>query len=260
MTLGDVVWGNRVKELRKEALGIVERTPGGIGHLELIDRLLERKPRRRRDEVRQVVARLDQDFDRRIFRLPGGTILSLDEFKADYARDASQSPIHNLPDEATVYPLCLQFVLDQRLVDRCEITADFKPTVAGNGPDLLGIQFDHETAEHHAQKELVAFEVKTTSNAGAVRGAMWQALSYKVFAHRAYVIMPTPKLSKQVEVLESRCYHHGIGLIYLDLKTDPFALTVRFPSRSEFPHMAMTRLVKAELAKQLPTQYDSLFS
>lgn len=254
------MWGSRVKDLRKEALGIVERTPGGIGHLELIDRLLERQPRRRRDEVQQVVARLDEDFDRRIFRLPGGTIVSLDEFRADYARDTSPSPIQEMPDEATVYPACRQFLLDQRLVDRCEITADFKPIVAGNGPDLLGIQFDHEMAEHHAQRELIAFEVKVTSNAGAVRGALWQALSYKVFAHRAYVIMPRPKLSKQTEVLESRCYHHGIGLIYLDLKAAPVALDIRFPSRSEFPHMAMTRLVKAELLKQLPTQYASLFS
>ena len=98
--------------------------------------------------------------------------------------------------------------------------------------------------------EIVSAEIKTDT--GQLITAFGQACAYKLFSHKAYLVIPVQAADDEVSRLDALCQIFGIGLVTFDVlkKDEPdFRILVR-PSRHE-PDLFYTNKYMAKIEKDL---------
>jgi hypothetical protein len=85
-------------------------------------------------------------------------------------------------------------------------------------PDVIGVLKPKATDIFPFPVEIVSVEIKVNTN--DLITAFGQACSYRLFSHRAYIVVPETSPTEDVSRIESLCLIFGMGLIIFN-PTDP---------------------------------------
>lgn len=117
-------------------------------------------------------------------------------------------------------------------------------------PDVIGKKESRRSDVIKGPTEIVSAEIKTDTN--QLITAFGQACAYKLFSHKAYLVIPKQAADDEISRLDSLCQIFGIGLVTFDASnpSDPdFRILVR-PSRHE-PDLFYTNKYMARIEKDL---------
>lgn len=94
-------------------------------------------------------------------------------------------------------------------------------------PDVVGVLRPEPSDLIKFEPEIVAAEIKIDSNASVV--AFGQAVAYKLFSHKSYIVMPNTISKDDLSRLDALATIYGIGLVTFTLDRDApdFQLKVR---------------------------------
>jgi len=119
-------------------------------------------------------------------------------------------------------------------------------------PDVIGKRESRRSDVIKAPTEIVSSEIKTDT--GQLITAFGQACAYKLFSHKAYLVVPKQAAEDEISRLDALCQIFGIGLVTFNA-TNPsepdFRIRVR-PSRHE-PDLFYTNKYMAKIEKELFT-------
>lgn len=82
-------------------------------------------------------------------------------------------------------------------------------------PDVIGVLRSKPSDTFKFEPEIVAAEIKIATN--DLITALGQACSYRLFAHRTYIVIPKQAQKNDIDRLDSLCLIFGIGLILFDV-------------------------------------------
>lgn len=120
-------------------------------------------------------------------------------------------------------------------------------------PDVLGIFKPRGQDIYRFAPQIIACEIKATPQQPVV--AFGQAIAYRLFAHKSYIVVPRSTSADDMTRLKSLCSLHGVGLVtfLLDVARPDFSVVV-LPALAE-PDMfyvnAMLDRLKANDARLL---------
>lgn len=117
-------------------------------------------------------------------------------------------------------------------------------------PDVIGKKESRRSDVIKGPTEIVSAEIKTDTT--QLITAFGQVCAYKLFSHKAYLVVPKQAADEEVSRLDSLCQIFGIGLVTFDA-TKPsnpdFRIRVR-PSRHE-PDLFYTNKYMVRIEKEL---------
>jgi hypothetical protein len=84
-------------------------------------------------------------------------------------------------------------------------------------PDVIGVLKSKPSDIFKFEHEIVAAEIKISGGESLVT-ALGQACSYRLFAHRSYIVVPKQASKSDLDRLDSLCLLFGIGLVVFDVQ------------------------------------------
>jgi hypothetical protein len=243
-------------EIRKQALEIVDANPGGIRHSELLKRVHERSPETPFNSIRGALWNLDSVFPDKVKKPTRGLFIPADAPDTVGVEEATEEAEEFTPKgvkitESDFY----QPFADWLKADLDEVTTVTSLGGAGLGskwgtPDVVGA---YKPLASHLVKfplEIVSAELKINRAAPVV--AFGQAVAYRLFSAKTYIVMPTTLTEVDQSRLEALCMHFGVGLVLFDLDPKEPNFSIRVRAQRFSPDMFYVN----EFAERLKT-YDS---
>ncbi len=213
-----------VQKIRDLGLQIIAENPGGIRYGDIIKKIGGAHPETPTNTIHGSVWDLATRFPEKVVKPSRGL------FKPAGA-DGAVEQIPVVPSkvkEEDFYEPFAEYLKN----DLDEVT-----TVASLGgsalkskwgtPDVVGVYKSLASNLIKFQPEIVAAEVKVDPQAPVV--AFGQAVSYRLFAAKCYVVMPNTISDEDQSRLEALCMLFGIGLVMFtpDPKSPDFSIRVR---------------------------------
>jgi len=84
-------------------------------------------------------------------------------------------------------------------------------------PDVLGVLKSKPSDIFKFEHEIIAAEIKISGGESLIT-ALGQACSYRLFAHRSYIVVPKQANKSDLDRLDSLCLLFGIGLVVFDVE------------------------------------------
>ncbi|WP_306223616.1 hypothetical protein [Bosea beijingensis] len=124
-------------------------------------------------------------------------------------------------------------------------------------PDVIGILKPDFSYFLKFEPQIITAEIKIDPSQPVV--AFGQAIAYRLFSHKSYIVMPETIGEDDLSRLKALCSIHGVGLVIYKLdKDNPGYRTVITPALASpdmfYANQAMTRLHTAD-----PTAFKRLF-
>ena len=119
-------------------------------------------------------------------------------------------------------------------------------------PDVIGVLRSKPSDTFKFEPEIVAAEIKISTN--DLITALGQACSYRLFAHRTYIVIPKQAQKNDIDRLDSLCLIFGIGLILFDVsnpETPSFQVKTRASTHKPDMFYLNHYLSKNDLADSL---------
>jgi hypothetical protein len=219
------------KEIQTRAADIIRENPGGIRYSVLVEQINRESPETPVNAIRGVVWNLDEVLPKAISKPSRGVFKPLgiagDETVVSGATDQIVSSLPNFK-ELDLYKPFAQYLKN----DLDEVT-DAAP-LGGAGlksrwgtPDVIGVYKPVASNLIKFDPEIVSAEIKKDPRASIV--AFGQAVSYRLFSAKTYIVMPATLSEEDLSRLESLCLLFGVGLVLFDIDKDipNFSIRVR---------------------------------
>lgn len=84
-------------------------------------------------------------------------------------------------------------------------------------PDVIGVLKSKPSDIFKFEHEIVAAEIKISGGESLIT-ALGQACSYRLFAHRSYIVVPKQANKSDLDRLDSLCLLFGIGFVVFDVE------------------------------------------
>lgn len=124
-------------------------------------------------------------------------------------------------------------------------------------PDIIGVLKPRAQDIFKFEPQIVTAEIKAVPNQPVV--AFGQAVAYRLFSHRSYIVVPNSTSSDDMNRLKSLCSIHGVGLVTFVLnKIQPDYTVVVLPVNAS-PDMFYVNNMLERLKSSEPTLLNRLF-
>lgn len=124
-------------------------------------------------------------------------------------------------------------------------------------PDVLGVMKPRAQDIFRFEPQIIAAEIKATPSQPVV--AFGQAVAYRLFSHKSYIVVPRTTSSDDMSRLKSLCSIHGVGLVtFLLDKEAPDYLVVILPALAS-PDMFYVNTMLERLKSSEPKLLNKLF-
>jgi hypothetical protein len=124
-------------------------------------------------------------------------------------------------------------------------------------PDVLGVYKPLASQLIKFPPEVVAAEIKLDSAQPVV--AFGQAIAYRLFAARTYVVMPSSMAEEDQSRLESLCLLFGVGFVLFDPSTQDPRFEIRVRAQRFSPDMFYVNEFASRLHRLDPDKFQKLF-
>lgn len=124
-------------------------------------------------------------------------------------------------------------------------------------PDVLGVLRPRAHDILKFETQIVAAEIKIDPGQPVV--AFGQAVAYRLFAHKSYIVVPDTTAEDDLSRLKALCTIHGVGLVTFTLdRSNPDYNVVVLPQQAT-PDMFYANTMLRRLLDAAQDQFDTLF-
>jgi hypothetical protein len=218
------------------ALKLLDENPAGLRFSELAVKLKETDDNFKQNTISGCIWNLDARFPNEVYK-PSRGLFRLAKFKKIEEIEVPVVPpkvVINLVKEEDFYAPFAEW-LKNEIEDVTEAIAlgrnKFKDK--WGTPDVIGKRESRRSDIIKGPIEIVSAEIKT--DGAQLVTAFGQACAYKLFSHKAYLVVPRQSLDEEISRVDSLCQIFGIGFVIFDAEnpTVPnFQVRVR-PARHE---------------------------
>lgn len=254
------------KEIQARALEILDQQQGGIRWGEILKLIHSEAPETPPNSIHGAIQVLFQSNES-IIKVARGTY-QLEKYATAEAIEAQAE------EEATaafpVKSVGTQSVTEQDfydsfaewLVENDEAT--FASALGGSSfggkwgtPDVIGVLKPRAQDIFKFEPQIVTAEIKAVPGQPVV--AFGQAVAYRLFSHKSYIVVPNSTSSDDMNRLKSLCSIHGVGLVTFTLNiAQPDYLVVVLPAVAA-PDMFYVNTMLERLKAGEPSLLNKLF-
>ncbi|GAB4520858.1 MAG: hypothetical protein Tsb0010_05110 [Parvularculaceae bacterium] len=197
------------RRVARELEAMIEAAPFGLRKSDLAARLAEQGLRVKDKALEKALRRLEEEYPTAFARIGADLYAPAAALREDPETEQDRL------SEAKYYDACAAYLRDELgAAKEVEVTGRASFKFGAPTPDLLGVDYlDADSRE--ASAEIVAVELKDKPSRVATDG-LRQALVYGLFADKVFIATPPPVAPLNMQRLEIRCRHYGVGLIYFD--------------------------------------------
>lgn len=225
--------------IRENAKSLIALHPGGIRYSELVKAILQEAPETPKNTVAGGIRNLDALFPFDISK-PSRGLYKPANVATDgplVVADAEEvTPAGLKVKESEFYEPFAQWLKN----DLDEVTEASPLGGAGikskwGTPDVIGVYKPTAGNLIKFPMEIVSAEIKIDPKQPIV--AFGQAVAYRLFCSKVYVVMPTTMTEEDQSKLESLCILFGIGFVLFDMNTNDPRFSIRVRAQRFSPDM-----------------------
>ncbi len=248
--------------IRKVAKQIVEANPGGIRFAELVRQIAETHPETPKNTISTTVSGLATDFPNEITKPTRGL------FRPASAEDGGPEPSEATTATSTSGRSVQEKDFYESFAEWLKNDLDEVAAVIALGggglkakwgtPDVVGVYKPLASNLIKFPLEIVSAEVKIDPQASVV--AFGQAIAYRLFSTKSYIVMPSSISPEDLSRLEALSMLFGLGLVVFDVDLDLPNFTIRVRAQRFSPDMFYVNEFADRLRAHKPTMFEELFA
>ena len=247
-----------IHEVRKLAISIINEHPDGIRFTPLFRKIMELHPDSNRGTVGNTISDLEKQCPDKVVKPSRGLYVPAGATETETRSIEVTQPVSTKFAEEDFYKPFADY-LKAELGEATTAVA-----IGGAGfqkkwgtPDVVGVYKPVASDRIRFEKEIIAAEVKIDPAQPVV--AFGQAVAYRLFAAKCYVVMPKTITEDDKDRLESLCMLFGLGLVLFtpDPKEPDFIIRVR--AQRFLPDMFYVNEFADRLCKLDPSAFNQLF-
>lgn len=248
--------------IRKLAKQIVASNPGGIRYADLVRTIVDAHPDTPTNTINGSVWDLATRFPNEITKPTRGL------FRPASAENGDQEPSEKIIGTSTsgkpvrekdFYEPFAEW-LKNDLDEVAAVTA-----LGGGGlkakwgtPDVVGVYKPLASNLIRFPLEIVSAEVKIDAQGSVV--AFGQAIAYRLFSTKSYLVMPSSISPEDLSRLEALSMLFGLGLVVFDVDCDSPNFGIRVRAQRFSPDMFYVNEFADRLRSHNPTVFEELFA
>lgn len=248
-------------EIRRLAREIVRDTPGGIRYTPLVRRIHADHPETPINTIHGSVWDLHRQFANEIAKPSRGVYVWIPATAAATPGEpapASPTPVAG-PREQDFYEPFKGYLKD----DLEEATRAVVLGGAGLGekwgtPDVIGVYKARASDIIKFEAELISAEVK--SNPAQPVTAFGQAVAYRLFSHKCYLVMTRAVSENDASRFEALAMLFGIGLVFFDANPENPNFEIRCRAQRFAPDVFYVNELAERLRQHDERKFEELFS
>ncbi len=248
---------------------VLEQHPKGIRWMELLRAVEREAPGTPHNSVHGGIHNLLITRTRDILKVARGTYqlakfsaednaaAATQEVTAETAAVRAETPGAEALTEQDFYASFAEW-----LVDNDEATAASK--LGGNGlggkwgtPDVIGVLRPRAQDIFKFEAQIITAEIKAVPSQPVV--AFGQAVAYRLFSHKTYIVVPQQTTSDDMSRLTSLCSLHGVGLVTFRLDKEQPDYSVVVQPAIAAPDMFYVNNMLERLKASEPLLLNQLF-
>jgi hypothetical protein len=242
------------ERIKDEALALLEKHPNGLRYSDLRNKIQDSDSTFNTNTINGSIWNLDVLFPKKVFK-PSKGLYRLLKYKD---QETEEIPVAVMPPLVQTKTKEEDFYAPfaDWLTNEIEDVTHAIP-LGGNRfkdkwgtPDVIGKKESRRSDVIQGPTEIVSAEIKTDT--GQLITAFGQACAYKLFSHKAYLVIPVQAADDEISRIDALCQIFGIGLVTFDvckLGAPDFRILVR-PSR-HVPDLFYTNKYMARIEKDL---------
>lgn len=259
------------RQIQDSALDILETTPGGIRWNEMLKLIHASAPETPQNSIHGALQVLLSSSDE-IVKVARGTYqlrkYQEDQSSAAIAQDdavASEPLIVETASHVRVSLLESDFY-ESFAVWLADVAEEVNVAASLGGsalrgkwgtPDVIGVLKPRAQDILKFEPQIVSAEIKIDPNQPVV--AFGQAVAYRLFSHKSYVVVPNTTSEDDLSRLKALCTIHGVGLVtFTPDKAAPDYAVIVLPAQAS-PDMFYANQMLRRLLNSSPAVFNKLF-
>jgi hypothetical protein len=257
-------------QIQDQARAILAANPGGLRWAEVLKAVGAAHPETPHNSIRGATHLLFQDAED-VVKIARGTYQLARFIEADAAETVAQdeavaaTPIvtnADAPNASSVSEQAFYASFAQWLEENDEVTVagPLGGSVLGGKwgtPDVIGVLKPRAQDIFKFEPQIVTAEIKAAPSQPVV--AFGQAVAYRLFSHKSYIVVPRTTTRDDMNRLTSLCSIHGVGLVVFTLDADlPDYAVVVLPTIAS-PDMFYVNIMLDRLKASEPRLLNRLF-
>jgi hypothetical protein len=225
--------GRQIQDL---AIDLIKANPTGIRYSELVARIQGRSPETKKLQIGTEVANLGKSRPNEFVKPRRGLYLPVGKLPNGISSETTSIAIPTKVKEEDFYqPFAdwLQGALDE---------ANIAISLGGAGmqrkwstPDVVGVYKPLPSHRIKFDIELISAEIKVDPSQTVV--AFGQAVAYRLFSAKSYIVMPETISEEDFSRLEALCILFGIGLVLFKVNPEEPDFQIRVRAQRYSPDM-----------------------
>lgn len=229
------------RQIEDATRAVLERNPGGVRWAEVLKAVAADHPDTPLNSIRGATHHLFQRGDG-IVKIARGTYQLARHAAESDAADGEDQPASLAPEPDDAAGITARSASTLSEQDFYASFAEWleendEVTVAGvlggsslggkwGTPDVIGVLRPRAQDIFKFEPQIVTAEIKATPSQPVV--AFGQAVAYRLFSHKSYIVVPRTTTSDDMNRLTSLCSIHGVGLVVftLDRELPDYAVVV----------------------------------
>jgi len=254
------------KQIQARALEILDQEEGGIRWGELLKRIHADAPETPPNSIHGAIQVLFQSNEQ-IIKVARGTY-QLEKYVSAQSSDAQaeEAATASLPVKANGQTQITEQDFYDSFAEWLEENDEATVATALGGssfggkwgtPDVIGVLKPRAQDIFKFEPQIVTAEIKAVPGQPVV--AFGQAVAYRLFSHKSYIVVPNSTSSDDMNRLKSLCSIHGVGLVTFTLNVDqPDYVVVVLPAVAS-PDMFYVNTMLDRLKSSEPGLLNKLF-
>lgn len=248
---------SEIKDLAKK---LIAQNPGGIRYAELVRRIQAEAPETPVNTINGSIWNLDTQFPTEISKPSRGLFSAVD---SDSVQAAGTTTNGKLKIERSLEADYYSSFADWLKTDLDEVVVSTDLGGAGlqkkwGTPDVVGVYKPTASNLIKFPLEIVSAEIKIDPSQSVV--AFGQAVAYRLFSAKSYIVMPTTTSEEDLSRLESLCLVHGIGLVIFTPNPENPQYSIRVRAQRFPPDMFYVNEFADTLKRHDLEKFELLFS
>jgi hypothetical protein len=257
------------QQIHERALQVLDENPRGIRWSDLLRTVESNAPETPHNSIHGGIHNLLTTRPSEIVKVARGTYQLAKYVDADNAAASAneietvttpvnaEAPGHGPLTEQDFYTSFAEWLKDN---DEATEAAPLGGSSLGGKwgtPDVIGVLKPRAQDIFKFEPQIVTAEIKAVPGQPIV--AFGQAVAYRLFSHRSYIVIPTSTSSDDMNRLKSLCSIHGVGLVTFVLnKEQPDYAVVVLPANAT-PDMFYVNNMLERLKSTEPDLLNKLF-
>lgn len=257
------------QQIYEQAIQVLEANPQGIRWSDLVREVEKKAPGTPRNSIRGAVHAFLKKQTSEVIKVARGTYrlvkfveeddvqASAEEHQVDAVVVQTGSLVSEVMVEQDFYQSFADWLEEN---DEATVAAPLGGSVLGGKwgtPDVLGILKPRAQDIFKFEPQIVSAEIKVAPNQPVV--AFGQAVAYRLFSHRSYIVVPDSTGSDDMSRLKSLCSIHGVGLVtFVVNKNQPDYTVIVLPVNAS-PDMFYVNSMLERLKSSEPELLNKLF-